>query len=186
MFMHTGMNIIRTDRLELIPASGEIIELLIAGEYARAGNLLNAIVPSGWPHDEAASAGLPIHLQAMRGDERETLWRIRLLVIRKSREVAGAINLKGPPRGNGDVEIGWGVNEEHRGQGLAVEGSGAVIGWVFSQAGARRVIATIPGDHLASVGVARRLGMSPTEGTKRGLPVWAMTKEATPAFGGRS
>ncbi len=53
------MNIIPTDRIDLIPATPEFVESLIAHEYARAGNLLNAVVPAGWPHDEAARIGSP-------------------------------------------------------------------------------------------------------------------------------
>ena len=171
------MSIISTDRLALIPITPEFIELLLAQEYARAGDLLHVLVPFGWPHDEAAQAGLHIHLQALQEDARELPWRIRLIVPREGREVVGSINLKGLPRENGDVEIGWGVNAEHRGKGIAVEGARAVMEWVFSQVGVKRVIATIPEDNVPSIRVAQRLGMQPTEERKRDLPVWAVSKE---------
>ena len=164
------MSIINTARLVLIPITPEFIELLLAREYSRAGELLNVLVPSGWPDNEAAQAGLHIHLQALREDARELLWRIRLIVLREGREVVGSINLKGPPRQNKDVEIGWGVNAEHRGQGIAVEAARAVMGWVFSQQRVKRVIATIPEGNVASIRVAERLGMQPTEERKRDLP----------------
>jgi ribosomal-protein-alanine N-acetyltransferase len=168
------MNIIPTDRIDLIPATPEFVESLIAHEYARAGNLLNAVVPAGWPHDEAARIGFPIHLQAMREDAREQLWRIRLIVLRESRVVIGAVNLKGPPRENGDVEIGWGVSPEYQKRGFAIEAARTVIEWAFTQEGVKRVIATIPEDNVASIRVAERLGMHPTEEKRRGLPVWAL------------
>lgn len=170
------MNILHTEQLELVPAPAEFIRLLATGEYERASCLLNVFVPVGWPDDDAARAGLHMHLQAMQENALELLWRIRLIVLRESREVIGSINLKGLPRQNGDVEIGWGVSAEHRRQGIAVEAAGAVVAWVFSQAGVKRVIATIPEDNVASMRVAERLGMSLTQERKHDLPMWVLRK----------
>ena len=163
------MSIIRTDRIDLLPATPVFVESLIAQEYVRAGNLLNAVVPTGWPHDEAARTGLPIHLQSMRENARERLWRIRLIVLRESRVVIGSVNLKGLPKDNGDVEIGWGVSPEYQKRGIATEAARAAIEWAFSQEGARRVIATIPEDNVASIRVSRTLG----DESDRGEAAWS-------------
>lgn len=165
------MDIIRTQRLDLIPAPPKFLELVMAGDRIHASELLGVIVPDGWPVDEAAYAGLPLHLQAMREDERELLWRIRLIVLRKTRRVIGSISLKGPPNENGDVEIGWGVIAEHRGRGIAVEAANAVIRWAVVTANVSRVIATIPENNFASIQVAQRLGFHQTRERKRDLPV---------------
>jgi RimJ/RimL family protein N-acetyltransferase len=98
-------------------------------------------------------------------------------VLQEGRAVVGAITLKGPPRENGDVEIGWGVEGEHRGRGIAVEAARAVIAWVFLEGGVTRVIATIPAENGASLIVAERLRMRPTEERKRDLPVWALRRK---------
>lgn len=169
------MNIIRTGRLNLIPAPIEFIELLIADEHVRAGELLNVIVPAGWPNDDEARAGLSFHLKALQKDSAELLWRIRLIVWRSNRTVIGSINLKGLPDENGTVEIGWGVSPEYRRQGIAVEASEAVIEWVCSQPKVRRIIATIPPDNIASIHVAERLGMKATGEFRRNLPVWELS-----------
>ena len=168
------MGIIRTDRLDLIPAPTDFIELLVASEYRRAGDLLNVTIPDGWPHDNDARTGLSFHLQAIRRDPLELLWRIRLIVLRSNRSVIGSVNLKGPPDGSGAVEIGWGVSPEHRRQGIAVEASEAVIGWVRSQPKVRRIMAAIPADNVASIRVAERLGMGVTGDFCRNLPVWEL------------
>src|SRR2546429_3570308 len=173
------MAVINTDRITLIPAMIEFVELLIAEEYARAGKLLDVSVPHGWPSDVEARDGLHHHLQAMKDDAREGLWRIRLIVLRETRTVAGSINLKGQPRESGDVEIGWGVNPEYRRQGIATESAREVIAWAFDQEGVRRIIATIPEDNIASRRVAERLGMRLTDERKRGLPVWELDKLAS-------
>jgi RimJ/RimL family protein N-acetyltransferase len=84
------------------------------------------------------------------------------------------VNLKGPPLEAGEVEIGWGIVPEARGQGFATEASRAVIEWAVSVSKVRRVSATIPETNAASQNVARRLGMSRTEEVRRGLPLWVM------------
>jgi [ribosomal protein S5]-alanine N-acetyltransferase len=168
------MSIIRTDRLDLIPAPTEFIELLVANEYGRAGDLSNLIVPDGWPHDDDARAGLSFHLKALQRNAAELLWRIRLIALRSNRTVVGSINLKGLPDENGMVEIGWGVIPAYRRQGIAMEASEAVIKWISAQPKVRRIIATIPADNRASIHVAERLGMNATEESRRHLPVWEL------------
>src|SRR5215813_843037 len=151
-----------TERLELIPMSLEALESLVAGAYDVAGNLIGVVIPKGWPYDAEAIAGLSWHLRAVQADAAEIPWRIRLIVLRTERRV-----------------IGWGVVEEYRGKGIATEATGAVIKWTMECAKVRRVIATIPENNQASQGVARRVGMSSTSETKRGLPVWALMKGET-------
>jgi len=170
------MSILRTQRLDLLPASAQTLELLIAGEYSRAGQDLGVVIPDGWPHEPEPLAGLPWHLRALRDDPSALLWRVRLLVLRAECRVIGSINLKGPPDEDGTIEIGWGVTAEYRKRGIATEGTRAVIEWGMMQPGVRRVIATIPNDNRASQRLAERLGMSATQETRRGLPVWALRK----------
>ena len=169
------MDILQTPRLDLLPATSEFLKMLIAEEYALAGELLDVTVPEGWPFEEAPRTGLPIHLAAIEEDPAEYLWRIRLIVLRSTRTVIGSINLKGPPeRKGGIVEIGWGVSVKYRQQGIAREAAQAVIDWVLSQPGVRRMIATIPDDNLASKALAKRLGMQRTQEFHRSLPVWEL------------
>lgn len=168
------MYLIRTERLDLVVAPIEFIELVVANEYVRAGDLLNVIVPDGWPDDDDARAGLSFHLKAIRRNAAELLWRVRLIVFRSNRTMIGSINLKGLPDECGTVEIGWGVSPEYRRQGIAVEAVEAVVEWVSSQPEVRRIVATIPADNRASIRVAERLGMKASEEFRRNLPVWQL------------
>jgi len=166
-----------TERLVLAPASAEQIRAIIAGEYERASELIGASVPPGWPDDPAAQEGLSWHLSAIERDADQTLWRIPLVINRATGSVIGAINLKGPPTPEGDVEIGWGIQADARDHGFATEASLAVVAWAFTLSTVRRVIATVPEPNKASQKVASRLGMSPTGEMRRGLPVWAIERK---------
>jgi RimJ/RimL family protein N-acetyltransferase len=80
--------------------------------------------------------------------------------------------MKGPPDEGGDVEIGWGVNEDRRRRGYAFEATAAVIGWAVRQPGVESFSATIPETNLMSQRLARKLGMTMTSHSRRDLPLW--------------
>ncbi len=115
-------------------------------------------------------------LSALRTDNDQLPWRIRIIVERSSNTAIGSINLKGPPDVNGDVEVGWGLNEAARGKGYATEAAAAVMQSASQQSGVHSVSATIPDDNTASQAVAERLGMSRTGTTRRNQPLWRFEK----------
>jgi RimJ/RimL family protein N-acetyltransferase len=124
--------VIETTRLSLMVLLPSEIEALIDGDTERAGQLVGARFPAVWPKHMEAKEGLPWHLQYLRADAAQQEWRIRVMVERESGVVVGSINLKGPPDAHGDVEIGWGVNEDRRRRGYAFEATTAVLEWAAS------------------------------------------------------
>ena len=105
------------------------------------------------PDSPTRGVDLNWHLRALHADSSQIPWRIRLIVERSSQTVIGSINLKGPPDGSGDVEIGWGLNDSARRKGYATEAAAAVLEWVFQQPGARSVSGTIPDDNPADISI---------------------------------
>ena len=160
---------IETERLLLVTLVPEEIEFLIAGDTERVALLTGFTFP---PDDPNRGVDLSWHLRALEADRNQLSWRIRVIVERSSNTVVGSINLKGPPNAAGDVEIGWGLNEDARGKGYATEASAAVIDWVGKQPGVATVSATIPDDNYASQRVAARLGLSRTNETRSDRPLW--------------
>ncbi len=57
------------------------------------------------------------------------------------------------------AEIGWSVDPDARGRGVATESASALVAWLFEAAGVSRVQAMTHPDNLASARVAERLGM---------------------------
>ena len=162
---------IETERLLLVTLLPEEIELLIAGDSERVAFLTGFTFP---PDDPNRGVDLSWHLRALQADRNQLSWRIRVIVERSSNTVVGSINLKGPPIA-GDAEIGWGLNEDAREKGYATEASAAVIRWVGQQAGVSSISATVPDDNYPSQRVAARLGLTRTNQTRRGLPLWQRT-----------
>lgn len=168
---------IQTERLTLSVLLPEEIEALLAGDVRRVEYATGFRYP---PDDPNRGVDLNWHLRALRADSNQLLWRIRLIVERSSNTVIGSINLKGPPDENGDVEIGWGLNEAALGKGYATEAAQAVMQWILQQPGVRLVSATVPVDNTASERVARRLGLTRTETTRRNLPLWKCERTGCP------
>ena len=69
------------------------------------------------------------------------------------------------------AEVAWVINPTHQGQGLASEASLAMILWLRSR-GITRIDASIQPEHDASRGVARRVGLHPTEILEDGEIRW--------------
>ncbi len=166
------MALLITTRFELVSAPSEFIQAVISGRKAYAGTLVNAIIPQDWPVNEEAAQGLAIHLQHLLRNENEIDWRIRLVVARHSRELVGSLSFKGPPDSTGVVELGWGVIERYRRQGVAFESGTSLLTWALADSKVNRVIATIPDENVASQALARRLGMKHTSKERRGTPIW--------------
>ncbi|MEA2868157.1 MAG: hypothetical protein QOE39_2872, partial [Bradyrhizobium sp.] len=62
-----------------------------------------------------------------------------------------------PPAWPG-FEVGWGIAQEFRGKGYAVEAARASIDWVFATFEIEEIIHCIDRENVASQAVARRLG----------------------------
>ena len=69
------------------------------------------------------------------------------------------------------AEIAWVIATRYQGRGYAKEAAAAMIAWLGQQ-GVRAFIAHIHRDHAASSGVARYLGLRPTEVVEDGEVRW--------------
>jgi RimJ/RimL family protein N-acetyltransferase len=142
--------------------SADFLAAVLRGEHDEASALLGARVPEGWPRAGDSSIGLAMQLESLRRRPGQLPWRVRIIVLRAEQRVAGTIHLKGPPGVAGSVDLGWEVEPDDRGRGVATEAARAVLHWALAQPRVRRVTARIHDENLASVRVAEHLGMRRT------------------------
>ena len=95
-----------------------------------------------------------------------TEWRI----FRRDGAPVGSLCFKGPPE-NGEVEIGYGIDEAYHDQGYATEAARAAVNWAFySSPELYYITAEAEGDNAASRAVLQKLGFVPagrgTEGDR--------------------
>jgi RimJ/RimL family protein N-acetyltransferase len=100
---------------------------------------------SGWSHD------------------RHERWLNWILRDRSSGQAIGTTQATITVDGDAVIgEIAWIVGSRHQGRGCACEAADAMVAWLREQ-GARSLFAEIHPDHDASMGVARHLGLKPSE-----------------------
>ena len=69
------------------------------------------------------------------------------------------------------AEVAWVVGAAAQGQRFASEAAQAMVAWLRRQ-GVRRVVAHVHPEHAASIGVARAVGLSPTDTIEDGEVRW--------------
>lgn len=136
-----------TPRLRIEPVTPRLAHAARQGgeAFARA---LGADAPADWC---ASSLGLVARAASV------TAAPIRAVAVHKSDgAVVGDVRFE--PCGACRVEIGYSVAAHRRRQGFAVEATGAVIDWLFAEAGAETLVAGCDPRNLASINTLRRLG----------------------------
>jgi GNAT superfamily N-acetyltransferase len=85
-----------------------------------------------------------------------TYW---LLVITAEDLGAGLLGFKGEPNGEGEVEIGYGIDPAHRSRGYTTEAVRALIAWALAHPNCRSVVAGTRKGNGASGRVLAKVGM---------------------------
>jgi RimJ/RimL family protein N-acetyltransferase len=154
------MPAMRTERLELVPVTLDVVEAILAGDRAGAEAAAGAALPAAWPNDELIARAFPVSLSAIRADPERRLWGDTLLLSRDlPRRVIGSVIFHGRPDDDGVAEVGYGVEERSQSLGFATEGTRACVAWALAQPGVRAVTATTFPWHRASLRVIEKLGM---------------------------
>ena len=87
-------------------------------------------------------------------------WYAIWIIESKDGSHIGDLSFKGL-NDDGSVEIGYGINEMHQGQGYATEAINATVMWALQQPGVARVDAETEPDNRASQRVLEKCGFVP-------------------------
>ena len=80
--------------------------------------------------------------------------------IAETNELIGRVYIHSKYDLNGEVEIGYGINENHRNKGYATEAAKAIVQFAFEQAEQEELVATISAENIASRRVIEKLGFT--------------------------
>ena len=106
----------------------------------------------GWPHEDTAPGlGFAAH----------GAWT--WLIVDDDGRIAGECGVKGPPDGDGIVEIGYGLAGPSRGRGLGGRAVATLVDELRRRPGVRAIEAEIAPDNVASRRVVERLGFTLTD-----------------------
>jgi [ribosomal protein S5]-alanine N-acetyltransferase len=149
-----------TERLRLVPITLEAMEAVLDHDKARAEAIVGARFPPAWPNDQLLDVGFPYSRAAIRAAPEIRLWGDSLVVLRDEPRVVGSVVFHGRPT-DGIAEVGYGIEEASRGNGVATEATRACVEWALAQPDITAVQATTFPWHVASLGVIRNVGMQP-------------------------
>ena len=160
-----------TPRLRLVPMTLEMVEGVLRHDRARAERALDEVLaaaglptgarfPEAWPNDDLVARAFPASLEAIRAAPELRLWGDSMVLPREGEpRVVGSVVFHGRPD-DGVAEVGYGIEDASRGQGLATEATLACVEWALAEPGIVAVQATTFPWHQASLGVIRKCGMA--------------------------
>jgi RimJ/RimL family protein N-acetyltransferase len=178
-----AMKIIRTNRLDLVPATLTLVEADIESPEALARRL-GATVPASWPPGEYDRSAMEFFRDRLSEDPEAVGW-YGWYAVHRPVEPHGAVlvgtgGYLGPPNADGVAEIGYSIVPESRGLGFATELVHALVSRAFSKPQVVRVIAATTSTNLGSVRVLERCGFSLVgPGSEPGTVQYATTRPTT-------
>jgi [ribosomal protein S5]-alanine N-acetyltransferase len=132
-----------TDRLELVAATAELMELEMA-DLPGLSRLLRADIPQAWPPKLVGNMIDQFVIRRLRETPGLIGWSYWYWILREPtaprRFLLGRSHFC-PPRKDGSVEIAYEVLEPFRCFGFGTEGVKALTQWAFSHSHVHRVIA---------------------------------------------
>jgi [ribosomal protein S5]-alanine N-acetyltransferase len=162
---------IETDRLVLVNASADLARALVSGDRTLVEGMLGAQLPARWP-DEAATGILRRHLDLLEsGGVRAAGFGVWIVTLPDARIAIGTAGFLGPPRDDGSIEMGYGIDVSFRGCGYATEAAGGLRDWVLRRPDVRSLRARSKRENAASIRVLEKIGMHRT-GTADGMIAW--------------
>ena len=155
---------IRTQRLRLQPVTVALARADLAGRETLA-RALGAAVPPEWPpehFDRPAIENTLIQLEAGGpGAEWAYFYLIREDLGPSGPTTAGIAGYKGPPTGDGCVEVGYSVLQGHQRLGLATEALAAIVDRAFEDPAVLRMLAETLPSLLPFIRVLEKSGFHP-------------------------
>ncbi|WP_162551134.1 GNAT family N-acetyltransferase [Paenibacillus tepidiphilus] len=144
-------------RLDLTPlTSGELS--LATYDYAGLEQSLGLNV-TGTTLDEEMRYAMRVRLYKVLAQESNYLWLTNWAIVhREEQRIIGFLILKGSPSEQGEVIIGYVIDESHRRQGYATEAVRRICEWIFQHPRALWVVADTEKDNFASHNVLKGLG----------------------------
>lgn len=143
------------ERIELIPASLELLDTIVEEDWSKLSTLLSVTLANRWQHFPEATVWIRGHI---RDNPHEAPWWSYLVVHKEDRCLIGLCGYKGPPSFDGVVEIGYSIAGDYQGRGLATESAHALIQHAFTRDSVAAVLAHTLPEENASVAVLRKLG----------------------------
>ena len=153
-------NTISTLRMDLIPATSELLRAVIKSDAA-LGESLGVSVAEGWT--EFGKAPFEYMLNVLTSDKNQDGWVNYFPILKSGNQLIGSGGFKGGPNADGWVEIGYEIAPAYRNQGLATEMAMALIDYALTQVDVTGICAHTLAEENASCEVLKKCGFVKTD-----------------------
>lgn len=150
---------IRSERLELPLLALDQLDRIAAGKAAEVARELDAAISDEWLDEIRSLAAM--RARQVRERPLDAPWLLRAIVRNEAgapRVAIGHLNFHGGPDASGQVEIGYTLLPEARGQGYAIEAVRAMFDWARQAQGVHRFRASVAPDNDRSLNLIGKLG----------------------------
>jgi RimJ/RimL family protein N-acetyltransferase len=154
---------IKTARFELVSMSMRFMRLLLARDLDAASAAIGVRVPDDLP--DQLDDFLQFRIADLEMDAAAQPWLGRAIIGTEpdgTKRFVGTAGFHAPPDAAGRVEVGYGVQPQHRRQGVATEVVRALFDWAAREHGVHRFRAAVAPDNVASLAIMARLGFRQT------------------------
>jgi RimJ/RimL family protein N-acetyltransferase len=150
---------VRTDRLDLLPMSLDLMEALLREDLESARSMVGYRIPADWP--QAMRSVLQFRVAIARVQPETLPLLLRVMVLRADPQVAvGRIGFHGPVDDSGMLEIGYEVFPAYRRQGYAREAVVAMFRWAQGDPAVLRLRASVSPQNIPSRNLVEGLGFT--------------------------
>lgn len=148
---------LEAERLILLPLQSNQLALAVE-DYGKMQSDLQLRI-SKTTLDEEMKYAMKIRLKKVLADADNYLWLTNWAIIHKEeKQIIGFIMIKGCPNENGEVIVGYGIDENYRRNGYATEALQRLNQWIFENPKALFVIADTEKMNIASHKVLENVG----------------------------
>lgn len=145
---------IQTSRLTLLPFTTDICEESLSDSFAAIESL--GIYPgNGWPDAETIDT-LPRIINNLNKVSQPTGFESWMIIETNSNLLIGDIGFKGLPNDNGQIDLGYGIIENERRKGFALEAAAGLLQWAFEHKNVNAVTASC---HISNTGSQKILSL---------------------------
>lgn len=148
---------LETERLVLLPLEPKQLELSI-DDYGKMQRDLG-LRATNMILDEEIKYAMKVRLKKVLEDIENFLWLTNWAIINKEKnQIIGFIMIKGYPNNEGEVIVGYGIEENYRKNGYATEALKNLTKWIFKNPKAKCVIADTEKSNIPSHKVLENAG----------------------------
>lgn len=146
-----------TERLKLIPLTADDLKLSIENKCKMEKKL--GLFITGKQLNETMKGIYKIKLDCIKKDGANCLYYTYWQIVSIDKNcIIGEIGFKDAPNSWGEIEVGYGLDEEHRGNGYMTEALIGLAKWAFAQNGISAIIAVTTNNNIPSHRVLTRAG----------------------------